>query len=151
MATTPRDYYHILGVPRTASSDDIKKAFRRLARQYHPDLHAGAKKAEMEKKFKVSLPMQILWFYGCCDGYLIPSLQLEIYGLEKLVMNGNRIMEFAVVNNKHKIGFNTKIINTANEWDIININTNLLLASTISKFWSANLFNWVENKQPLWE
>jgi DnaJ-class molecular chaperone len=52
MATTPRDYYHILGVPRTASSDDIKKAFRRLARQYHPDLHAGAKKAEMEKKFK---------------------------------------------------------------------------------------------------
>lgn len=52
MATTPRDYYQILGIPRTASTDDIKKAFRRLARQYHPDLHAGAKKAEMEKKFK---------------------------------------------------------------------------------------------------
>lgn len=52
MATTPRDYYQILGVPRTASSDDIKKAFRRLARQYHPDLHTGAKKTEMEKKFK---------------------------------------------------------------------------------------------------
>jgi DnaJ-class molecular chaperone len=52
MATTPRDYYHILGIPRTASADDIKKAYRRLARQYHPDLHAGAKKAEMEKKFK---------------------------------------------------------------------------------------------------
>lgn len=52
MATTSRDYYHILGVPRTASTDDIKKAFRRLARQYHPDLHAGAKKVEMEKKFK---------------------------------------------------------------------------------------------------
>lgn len=52
MAATPRDYYHILGVSRTTSLDDIKKAFRRLARQYHPDLHAGAKKAEMEKKFK---------------------------------------------------------------------------------------------------
>lgn len=52
MATTPRDYYQILGIPRTASADDIKKAFRRLARQYHPDLHAGAKKSEMEKKFK---------------------------------------------------------------------------------------------------
>ena len=52
MATPPRDYYHILGVPRTASPDDLKKAFRRLARQYHPDLHAGSKKAEMEKKFK---------------------------------------------------------------------------------------------------
>jgi DnaJ-class molecular chaperone len=52
MAPPRRDYYHILGVPRTASADDIKKAFRRLARQYHPDLHAGGKKAEMEKKFK---------------------------------------------------------------------------------------------------
>ncbi len=52
MSTTPRDYYQVLGLPRTASPDDIKKAYRRLARQYHPDLHAGAKKAEMEKKFK---------------------------------------------------------------------------------------------------
>ncbi|MBH0203417.1 MAG: DnaJ domain-containing protein [Nitrospira sp.] len=52
MATTPRDYYQVLGLPRSASPDDIKKAYRRLARQYHPDLHAGAKKAEMEKKFK---------------------------------------------------------------------------------------------------
>ena len=52
MATTPRDFYQVLGLPRTASPDDIKKAYRRLARQYHPDLHAGAKKAEMEKKFK---------------------------------------------------------------------------------------------------
>jgi DnaJ-class molecular chaperone len=52
MATPPRDFYQVLGLPRTASPDDIKKAYRRLARQYHPDLHAGAKKAEMEKKFK---------------------------------------------------------------------------------------------------
>jgi DnaJ-class molecular chaperone len=52
MATTPRDFYHVLGVNRTASADDIKKAYRRLARQYHPDLHSGAKKSEMEKKFK---------------------------------------------------------------------------------------------------
>lgn len=52
MATTPRDYYQVLGLSRTASADDIKKAFRRLARQYHPDLHTGPKKSEMEKKFK---------------------------------------------------------------------------------------------------
>ena len=52
MATSERDYYAVLGVPRTANADEIKKAFRRLARQYHPDLHSGSKKAEMEKKFK---------------------------------------------------------------------------------------------------
>lgn len=52
MASSRRDYYDILCLSRSASADDIKKAFRRLARQYHPDLHSGSKKAEMEKKFK---------------------------------------------------------------------------------------------------
>jgi curved DNA-binding protein len=41
MATRVRDYYEVLGVPRTASQKDIKSAFRNLARQHHPDVNPG--------------------------------------------------------------------------------------------------------------
>jgi len=52
MPTSQRDYYDIFGVNRSATPDEIKKAYRKLARQYHPDLHTGSRKGEMEKKFK---------------------------------------------------------------------------------------------------
>src|SRR5260370_16127570 len=45
-----KDYYKVLNVPRGASADDIKKAFRKLARKHHPDVNPGDKKAEA--KFK---------------------------------------------------------------------------------------------------
>jgi molecular chaperone DnaJ len=44
-----RDYYEVLGVPRSASEDDLKSAFRRLARQYHPDVSS---EPDAEEKFK---------------------------------------------------------------------------------------------------
>jgi molecular chaperone DnaJ len=50
MATTKKDYYEILGVKKSASADDIRKAFRKLARKYHPDVNPGDKTAE--EKFK---------------------------------------------------------------------------------------------------
>jgi molecular chaperone DnaJ len=46
---TKRDYYEVLGVPRTAGEDEIRRAFRRLARQYHPDVSADA---DAEARFK---------------------------------------------------------------------------------------------------
>ncbi len=50
MATQTKDYYGALGVKKSASADEIRKAFRKLARKYHPDVNPGDKSAE--EKFK---------------------------------------------------------------------------------------------------
>src|ERR1035437_6959181 len=50
MATQTKDYYGALGVKKNATAEEIRKAFRKLARKHHPDVNPGDKKAE--EKFK---------------------------------------------------------------------------------------------------
>ena len=57
MANNKRDYYEVLGVSRNASDDELKKSFRRLAKQYHPDANkeqgAEARFIEINEAYEV--------------------------------------------------------------------------------------------------
>ena len=48
MAEAKRDYYEVLGVSKDADDATIKKAYRQLAKKYHPDMNPGDKEAEIE-------------------------------------------------------------------------------------------------------
>ena len=50
MAEQKRDYYEVLGIQKGATEEEIKKAYRKMAKKYHPDMNPGDKEAE--KKFK---------------------------------------------------------------------------------------------------
>ena len=57
-----KDYYEILGVSKTASQDEIKSAFRKLAKKYHPDV---SKEKDAEEKFKVLHLFLLVVFLRC--------------------------------------------------------------------------------------
>lgn len=51
MEKQKRDYFEVLGIPRTADDDDIKRAYRKLVVKYHPDLQKQEDKEEAQRRF----------------------------------------------------------------------------------------------------
>jgi len=67
-----KDYYGTLGVKKAATADEIRKAFRKLARKYHPDVNPGDKKAE-EKFKEISEANDVLSEKFICQAQIGPN------------------------------------------------------------------------------
>ena len=65
-----KNYYDILEVSKTATADEIKKSYRKLARKYHPDVNPGDKEAENKfKELSEAYAVALDWvFFGGWDG-----------------------------------------------------------------------------------
>ena len=78
-----RDYYDVLGVPRAASQQELKRAYRRLAKQFHPDMAKGDKKAAEEKFKELSEAYEVLADDGkrkLYDAYGHEGLRQQVWG-----------------------------------------------------------------------
>ena len=82
-----RDYYEVLGVSKTATDAEIKKAFRQQAKKYHPDIHPGDKECEEKFKEPVALISQA-WIWGIFLGTFSEiSSEVEEAVAEEMVLH----------------------------------------------------------------
>lgn len=82
VCTQQEDYYRILGVPKTATTADIKKAFRKLALKYHPD---RSKKSDAEEKFR-KIAQGKCFPSSCCFYPTLPAMMLRGERLGRLCL-----------------------------------------------------------------
>src|SRR5436190_2452006 len=82
-AMVRRDYYEVLGIPKAATADEIKKAYRRLAKEYHPDMAKGDKKVAEERFKELSEAYEVLADEGkrkIYDAYGHEGLKQKVWG-----------------------------------------------------------------------
>ena len=93
------DYYKILGVDKNASQDDIKKAFRKLARKYHPDLN----------KISLELYRSALSFLSVCSTVCIRHIA-------RLYSSQNKNISLTTIPGQIKTDLQAHPANTSREW-----------------------------------
>ena len=102
-----------------------------------------------EKKNGIKIPLNIKKFMLIANGLKTFNPDFEIIDFNLWELRDNFI-HFAIFDNKHKIVFDTRKLNDANEWTILSEKNNYKITLTISSFWSNKIWHWLKEKHEIW-
>ncbi|GBC59936.1 hypothetical protein DENIS_0878 [Desulfonema ishimotonii] len=104
-----------------------------------------------EERLNLILPNQLKIFYKCYNGLKVDKPGLQIFPINDLELNNDKIINFALMDNKHMIAFDTSHLNDANQWNIINPKNNYLITLTFASFWSNKIWAWIDKHRAIWQ
>jgi hypothetical protein len=113
----------------------------------------GLTKAEIEgieAILHVAIPEQIKLFFSTFNGLGVTSPPFEIYPIERWVIKRVNKVEFAQVDGRHALFFDTAMLNQAGQWNIVS-NTGYVVTHTMASFWSNKLWAWVRDRREIWK
>ena len=106
--------------------------------------------AEIESKLKISFPAQVKLFYESFNGLKVNFPKLEIFPVENLKFLSKNRLNFAVIDENHRLFFDTSYYNEANQWNIV-ADDDFLVTLTMASFWSNKIWAWIEKERKIWK
>ena len=103
-----------------------------------------------EKKLEISIPEKVKLFYLFLNNLKTKSPNFEVIDIENWVLESGFI-NFAIFDGSCIVSFDTRKLNEAEEWNIVNRTIDYELTKTISSFWSNKVWKWLELGRPIWE
>jgi hypothetical protein len=104
----------------------------------------------VEKEYSIEIPEKTKEFFYRFNGLSTKNPDFEILPISKWKIEEIGLIHFATFDNRIKVGFDTSRINSADQWTIINIDTNYELTLTMSSFWSNKIWHWLKKKNEIW-
>lgn len=135
--------------------DQIPSQFQKLSDQNKLNYSLGkaASKEEIfkvEQKLDVTFPTQIKLFYESYNGLYVEDPQLEVMALEQLYFVTSHKLNFAIIDGKHNLYFDTSQINEAEQWDIVS-EDDYEITMTMASFWSNKIWAWLKKRREIWK
>ncbi len=105
----------------------------------------------LEYRIKIHFPNQVKLFFMTHNGLKIQNPDLEIFPINELVCVTKKRIKFCKIDNIHEIGFDISKLNSAGQWNILNLSTNFVITLTMASFWSNKIWAWVNNRREIWK